>query len=54
MDLKEILPDRTGFRIRSHDPNGRLPEIVVKNSDDTFLDNDPLVDHAARISNNRN
>ena len=46
MDLKQILvldgidiqPD--GFRIRSHDLYGRLPEMVMKNSGDTFQDED--------------
>ena len=48
MDLKEvvvmdgidILPDNSGFRIRCHDLYGPLPEIVVKDSGDTFLDKD--------------
>lgn len=48
MDLKEvivldgidILADSTGFRVRSHDLHSPLPEIVVKDSGDTFLDKD--------------
>ncbi len=48
MDLKEvvvldginILPH--GFRVRSHDLHGQLPEIVIDNSGDTFLDKDRL------------
>jgi hypothetical protein len=48
MDLKEILvldsidiaPD--GFRVRSHDLHGPLPEIVIKNSGDTLQDKDRL------------
>ncbi len=46
MDLKEvivldgidILP--RGFRIRCHEPHGPLPEIVMEDSGDTFLDKD--------------
>ena len=55
MDLKEILildpidilPD--GFRIRCHDLHGQLPEIVMKNSGDTFQDKDRLGDEVCRL-----
>jgi hypothetical protein len=50
MDLKEvivlegidILPDNSGFRVRSHDLHGPLPEILVEESGDTFQDKDRL------------
>lgn len=46
MDLKrvivldgiDILPDKSGFRIRSHDLHGQLPQILIKDSGDTFQD----------------
>ncbi len=55
MDLKEIvvldgidiLPD--GFRVRGHDLHGPLPEIVIKNSSDTFVDKDRLGIAACRL-----
>jgi hypothetical protein len=36
LDDIDILPD--GFRVRCHDLNGQLPEIITKNSGDTFQD----------------
>ena len=50
MDLKEvivldgidILPDKSGFRVRSHDLHGPLPEIVIEDSGDIFQDKDRL------------
>ena len=35
-DGADILP--AGFRVRSHDLYGLLPEIVMQNCGDTFLD----------------
>ena len=55
MDLKEILvldgieivPD--AFRIRCHDLHGQLPEIVMKNSGDTFQDKDRLGNEVCKL-----
>jgi hypothetical protein len=57
MDLKEvvvldgidILPDNSGCRVRSHDLHGQLPEIVVKDCGDTFLDKDQLGNQACKL-----
>jgi len=57
MDLKEvivldgidILPDSSGFRVRSHDLHGPLPEIVVKDSGDTIQDKDRLGNQACKL-----
>ena len=57
MDLKEvivldgidILPDKSGFRVRCHDLHGLLPEIVVKDSGDTFQDKDRLGNQACKL-----
>jgi hypothetical protein len=57
MDLKEvivfdgidILPDNSGFRIRSHDLHGPLPEIVVRDSGDTFQDKDRMSNQACKL-----
>jgi hypothetical protein len=40
LDGIDILPGR--FRVRSHDLHGQLPEIIVKNSGDTFQDKNKL------------
>jgi hypothetical protein len=57
MDLQEViildgidtLPDHGGFRVRSHDLHGSLPEIVVKDSGDTFVDKDRLGNQACKL-----
>jgi hypothetical protein len=57
LDLKEIividgvdiLPDSTGFRVRCHDLYGPLPEIVVKDSGDSFQDKDQLGNQACKL-----
>ncbi len=57
MDLKEvivldgidILPDKSGFRVRSHDLHGQLHEIVVKDSGDTFQDKERLGDETCKL-----
>ena len=57
MDLKEvivldgidILPDSTGFRVRSHDLHGPLPEIVIQDSGDTFQDKANLGREACKL-----
>ncbi len=57
MDLKkvvvldgiDILPDDSGFRIRSHDLHGPLPEIVIEDSGDTFQDKDRLSREACKL-----
>ena len=36
LDGIDILPD--GFRVRCHDLNGQLPEIITKSCGDTFQD----------------
>jgi hypothetical protein len=50
IDLKELIvldgvfiqPNNSGSRIRCYDLYGPLPEIVIKDSGDTFLDKDQL------------
>ncbi len=57
MDLKEvivldgvdILPDQSGFCVRCHDLHGPLPQIVVEDSGDTFLDKDWLGREACKL-----
>lgn len=57
MDLKEIivldgidiLPDNSGFRVQSHDLHGPLPEMVIKESGDTFQDKDRLGNQACKL-----
>jgi hypothetical protein len=57
MDLKEvivlddidILPDNSGFRVRSHDLHGLLPEIVIEDSGDAFRDKDRLSNQACKL-----
>ena len=57
MDLKEvivldcidILPDKTGFRVRSHDLHGPLPEIMIADSGDTFADKEWLGREACKL-----
>jgi hypothetical protein len=58
MDLKEvivlacidILPGNSGFRVRSNDLHGPLPEIAVKDSGDTFQDKDRLGREACKLA----
>jgi hypothetical protein len=38
LDGIDILPDSSGFRIRTHDLFGQLPEIVIQDSADIFND----------------
>ena len=40
LDHIEILPD--GYTIHCHDLHGQLPELVMKNSGDTFKDKDQM------------
>jgi hypothetical protein len=40
IDGIDLLPD--GFRVRTHDLHGLLPEIVMENSGDTFQDKERL------------
>jgi hypothetical protein len=47
LDGIDILPD--GFRIRCHDLRGQLPEIVMKNSGNTFKDKDWLSNAACKL-----
>jgi hypothetical protein len=57
MDLKEAivldgidtLPDNSGFRVRSHDFYGPLPEIMFKDSGDTFQDKDRLSNKVCKL-----
>jgi hypothetical protein len=55
MDLKQILVIdgidilADGFRVRSHDLHGQLPEIVMKNSGDTFRDKDRLGNEVCKL-----
>jgi hypothetical protein len=57
MDLKEvivldgvdILADNSGFRVRCHDLYGQLPEMVVKDSGDTFQDKDGLGNEVCKL-----
>ncbi len=47
LDDIDILPD--GFRVRSHDFYGQLPEITIKNSGDTFQDKDRLGNECCKL-----
>jgi hypothetical protein len=55
MDWKQILVldgiDMllNGFRIRSHDLHGQLPEITMKNSGDIFRDKNALGDEVCKL-----
>ena len=49
LDGIDILPDKTGFRVRSHDLHGPLPEIVAKDSGDTFADKARLGREACKL-----
>jgi hypothetical protein len=49
LDGIDILPDSTGFRVRCHDLHGPLPEIVVRDSGDTFQDKDRLGREACKL-----
>jgi hypothetical protein len=49
LDGIDILPDNSVFRIRCHDTHGPLPEIVVKDSGDTFQDKDRLSTQACKL-----
>jgi hypothetical protein len=46
-DGVDILAD--GFRVRSHDLYGQLPEIVMQNSGDTFWDKDRLGNEVCKL-----
>ena len=49
LDGVDILADSSGFRIRSHDLYGPLPEILVKDSGDTYSDKDRLGNQACKL-----
>ena len=57
MDLKAVIvldgidipPDSYGFRVRSHDLYGQLPEIVIQDSGDTLVDKDRLGNEARKL-----
>ncbi len=57
MDLKEvivldginILNDNSGFRVRSHDLYGSLPDIVMEDSGDTIVDKDRISTAACKL-----
>ena len=49
LDGIDILPDHGGFRVRSHDLHGQLPEIVIQDSGDTFRDKDHLGREACKL-----
>jgi hypothetical protein len=40
LDGVDTLRDNTGFGVRCHDLDGPLPEIVIQNSRNTFVDKD--------------
>ena len=42
LDGIDILPDDCGFRVRSHDLHGQLPEIVIRDSANKFQDKERL------------
>ncbi len=48
LDGIDILTDNSGFRVRSHDLHGPLPEIVIEDSGDTFPDKDRLGNQACK------
>jgi hypothetical protein len=47
LDGIDILPD--GFRVRSHDLYGQLPEIAIENSGNTFQDKEALGREACKL-----
>jgi hypothetical protein len=47
LDGIDILPN--GFRIRSHDLHGPLPEIAMKNGGDIFRDKNALGDEVCKL-----
>jgi hypothetical protein len=55
MDLKQIIVldgidiRHDGFRIRSHDLHGQLPETSMENSGDTLKDKDRLSNESCKI-----
>ena len=49
LDGIDILSDQSGFRIRSHDLHGQLPEIVIKDSGNTFPDKEDLAGEACKL-----
>lgn len=42
LDRIEMFPDNMGFRLRCHDMQGALPEIVIESSSDAKADEDRL------------
>lgn len=45
----DILPDKSCFRVRSHDLHGPLPEIVIEDSGNTFADKERLGTEACKL-----
>lgn len=49
LDVIDILPDNSGFQVRSHDLHGPLPELLIQDSGDSFLDKDRLGREACKL-----
>jgi len=49
LDGIDILPDESGFRVRSHDFHGQLPEIVIHDSGNTMEDKESLSREACKL-----
>jgi hypothetical protein len=47
LDSIDILPD--GFRVRSHDLHGQLPDMAMKNSGDASQDKDRLGNEVCKL-----
>jgi hypothetical protein len=49
LDGIDILPDKSRFRVRSHDLHGQLPEIVIQDSGDRLVDKDRLGSETCKL-----
>jgi len=49
LDGIDILPDESGFRVRSDDFHGQLPEIVIHDSGNTMEDKESLSREACKL-----
>ncbi len=49
LDGINILNDNSGFRVRSHDLYGSLPDIVMEDSGDTIVDKDRISTAACKL-----
>jgi hypothetical protein len=49
LDGIDILSDQSGFRVGSHDLHGQLPEILIRDSGNTFQDKEYLNRQACKL-----